>query len=125
MKAIRGLMSAAVMMSLLGALLTAVVLALTGCSSEDAPKTDGEDYKGPPQAIAAKRIDEQVMGLRTKSESYCTSYKNGTCKTRGTRVKIETYVADDKDWVLILADGTEVDVDQHTWDRKQVGEVYP
>lgn len=101
--------------------------ALSGCGGDSpAPKSDGEDYQGAPQAITAKRVDEQVMGTRTKSERYCTARKtNGTCKTYGTRVKTESYVADDKDWVLILADGTEIDLDQHDWDRYQIGGMYP
>lgn len=99
---------------------------LSGCGDDPAPKSDSEDYKGASQAIMAKRVDPAVMGMRTKSESYCAARNtNGTCKTHGTRVRTEPYVADDKDWVLILADGTEIDLDQHDWDRYQIGGMYP
>jgi len=118
---------------LVGAL--CAMLALVGCGGNpriDRPATtDSEDYTGQPQAIASKRVDEPVMGTRTKykNETYCVTKKaNGTCKTWGSRRVVdgtETYEVDDRDWVLVLTDGTEVDVDQAEYDRYQVGATYP
>ena len=110
-----------------------LALALTGCGGDGdaSAKADSEDYTGAPQAVASKRVDEPVYGTRDKykTETYCKAKKtNGTCKTYATRrVKdgTERYEMDDRDWVLVLADGTEVDVDQAEYDRYQVGGVYP
>jgi hypothetical protein len=72
-----------------------------------------------------------VMGTRTKykNETYCKTRKaNGTCKTWGTKRVAngtETYETDDRDWVLVLADGTEVDVDEAEYNRYEMGAMYP
>jgi hypothetical protein len=108
----------------------ALLLALAGCG-DTAPATDSEDYTGPPQVVASRRVDPAVMGTRdkTKTERTCTSRKkNGTCSSWSTkRVKTgtETYVADDEDHVLVLADGTEVDVTPEEYERYPEGATYP
>jgi hypothetical protein len=113
------------------AALALVLATLAGCGDDPAPATDSEDYTGTPQGITSKRVDEPVYGTRTKykTETYCKVKKaNGTCKTYATRKVAdgtETYEVDDRDWVLVLADGTEVDVDQAEYDRYQVGATYP
>lgn len=94
---------------------------------------DAEDYYGPAQQVTAWDHDDAHMGTRTVrkpngTETYCVTRKNGRCTSTGTRTKYrndqETYVADDEDWILVLADGTRVDVDQQTQARYPVGSVY-
>lgn len=122
--------------------LVALVLALglTACGdgdNQDREATyqagghyDAEDYYGPAQAVTAHEHDDQHMGTRTKykTERYCSAKKpNGTCKTWSSKKVAngtETYVADDEDWILVLTDGTRVDVDQETQARYPVGSVY-
>ncbi len=103
----------------------ALGLLLGGCDDDSNMRPD-RDYNGPPQAIASKRVDPAVMGVRTKSESYCMVRKaNGTCSTTGTRVKTETYVVDDEDKVFVLLDGSEADVSDYDFKRYKIGDVYP
>jgi hypothetical protein len=125
----------------------ALLLALVGCDA-DTPSNpseargkpyaaggtyDAEDYNGPVQEVTGTDIEPAVMGTRPKykSERYCSSKKpNGTCKTWGTRRVpdgTETYVQDDTDWIIILADGSRIDVDEATFNRYQgkTGLTYP
>lgn len=99
-------------------------LAVGGC--DDSNMRPDRKYEGKPQAVASKRVDPAVMGVRTKSESYCMIRdRKGVCKTTGTRVKTETYVMDDEDNVIVLEDGTEVDVTKYEFNKYKIGDVYP
>jgi hypothetical protein len=121
----------------------ALALGLAACGDDDNQDRettykagghyDAEDYYGPAQPVTAHEHDDQHMGTRTVrkpdgTETYCKTRKNGRCTSTGTRTKYknvqETYVADDEDWILLLADGTRVDVDQETQARYPVGSVY-
>jgi hypothetical protein len=109
-------------------------LALTGCTDKRAAQpaaapapqhtpgshVDAEDYVGPVQAVVARRFDPETPAVtETKTvKGDCKTRKNGKCTAyypdkKKTVTKKE---ADDADWVLILADRTEVDVDQATYD---------
>lgn len=127
------------------------VLALAGCNSDTkdtgrrqadpAPThtpgshVDAEDYVGPVQAVTAKRFDPEVPAVTEtkKVKGDCKTRKNGKC-TAWNPDKTKTVVKkkkDDADWVLILADGTEVDVDESTFnaynltDADKAADVFP
>ena len=106
-----------------------IALSLAACGSDEPEKVDSEDYTGPSYPVASKRIDPEVRDVRTKTERYCTARKDGKCTAYGSRVKTEYYVSDDKDWVLVLNDGTPeglpVDVDEEEFNKYEVGQVYP
>jgi hypothetical protein len=123
---------------LLGAAAVFMYFLLAGCGGKATPAgpptVDAEDYRGGPQAVASWDYEPDVTSTRTKrvadgTERYCTSRKNGACKSYGTRTKYEnvteSYVSDDADWYLVLADGTRVDVDQQTQANYPVGAMYP
>jgi hypothetical protein len=116
--------------------LSAGLLALafaTGCaedqktnsaSSQPAPvhtpgaDVDAEDYVGPQQTVVAKRVDPEVT-KKTEEKTTCktrhtTGSRKGQCKT--WNYKTVEKVTDDADFVLTLTDGTDVDVDQATYD---------
>ena len=93
---------------------TLLLAALTACGDDAPAKVDSEDYAGAPQAVADKRVDPEVTDLKcTKKDKKhrCVSWK--------------PVVTDDRDWVLVLADGTNVDVDEAEFNRYQKGQTYP
>lgn len=88
---------------------------------------DAEDYTGPSQTVTAKRVDPAVTST-TGAKKECVRYKTTAGKRRCAEYKTtpaKTTTTDDRDWVLVLADGTEVDVDSATYERYPVGGTYP
>lgn len=125
----------------LAAVATALILALTGCSTGDADKAtdkaadkaaaevvsvDAEDYTAGPATIVAKRIDPAKTKKEKKKDGcktyYTTGSRKGQCKTWKYKTVTET---DDTDYLLQLDNGYEVDVDQATYDSYDVTHVYP
>ena len=81
---------------------------------------DAEDYNGPAQKVIAHDYEPDVRGTRTKNTSNCRKAANRnkpSCK--------ESYIKDDADYYLVLADGTRVDGDQAMQVQYFVGSIYP
>lgn len=130
---------------LLGMAVALVWALLAGCGPASEPGNaggytpgqtyDAEDYLGPAQKVTGWDHEAAVTGTRVVrkpdgTERYCAARKsNGTCKTWSTRTKYknvtESYVQDDEDYYLVLADTTRVDVDAETQARYPEGSMYP
>jgi hypothetical protein len=91
---------------------------------------DAEDYAGPRQAVTAKRFDPAVTEKKIEKGKCKIRNNKGRC-TAWHADKTTTVEKDDADFVLILADQTEVDVDQDTYDSYDLtdadtaGDVFP
>lgn len=114
------------MIKAIGAVL--LVLALAGCDTkrdEDRGSyvpgvaVDAEDYNGPAQKVMAKQIDEEKRGIKTQSK--CT----GSGKKKKCKIQTTYPVIDDRDLILVMEDTTPVDVNQKTFDRYEIGDMYP
>ncbi len=109
------------------AITLALVLAACGGDgdTQSKPQTqtvDAEDYTAGPATIVDKRVDPQKKEEK-KERTTCKTRKNGVCKKWNYK-KVEK-VVDDTDYLLVLDNNYEVDVDRATYDSYQEREVYP